>query len=85
MPFFNLAESPEIIGEAIATLFNQPRSTLRKKSGRTMLSADLAKEFGIRDAKGRYPPSLRQLRQVLSNSNGSWDAFVDFLKRKYQT
>lgn len=50
------SESPEFAGLVIAALANEP--DLIERSGQTLVSAELAIEFGIRDVDGRQPVPL---------------------------
>ena len=50
-------ETPEFTGHVIAAVFRDPdRMSL---SGQTLIGAELAMQYGIRDAGGRQPPSCR--------------------------
>ncbi len=51
------AETPEFTGHIIWALFNDPQ--LMERSGRTLIGAEAAREYGITDAGGRQPPSYR--------------------------
>jgi hypothetical protein len=58
------ADSPELIGEAIARLSVDP--TLMEKSGHVQLIAELADEYGLTEADGRKPridEFTRELRE----------------------
>jgi NAD(P)-dependent dehydrogenase (short-subunit alcohol dehydrogenase family) len=51
------AETPEFTGRIIGALFESPeRMTL---SGQTLIGAEIAARFGIKDAAGKEPPSYR--------------------------
>jgi NAD(P)-dependent dehydrogenase (short-subunit alcohol dehydrogenase family) len=53
------AETPELTGHVIWALFNDPdRMNL---SGQTVIGAELAVQYGIKDEDGRQPPSYREL------------------------
>ncbi len=56
------AETPELTGHLIWALFNDPR--LMDKSGQTFIGAELAAEYGIKDAGDREPPSYRDLHGI---------------------
>jgi len=56
--FLANAESPELIGRVIDALHRDPRRMDR--SGRVLIVAELAEEFGIREADGRQPKSNRE-------------------------
>lgn len=50
-------ETPEYTGHIIWRLFNDP--DLLSMSGQTVIGADMGKRYGITDANGGYPPSVR--------------------------
>lgn len=50
-------ETPEFTGHVIWGLYTDP--ALAQKNGQTLIGADLAMEYGIRDEGGRQPPSCR--------------------------
>jgi len=56
------AETPELTGHVIWALFNDP--DLMEVSGKTLIGAELAAEYGIVDEGGRRPPSYRTLFDV---------------------
>ena len=58
----DIAETPELTGHLIWALFNDP--ALMKKSGQTWIDAELAREYGIADDRGRQPPSYRDLHGI---------------------
>ena len=51
---FDLSESPEYIGRAVAALAAD-RNAMRK-TGQLLWAANLAKEYGFTDIDGRYIP-----------------------------
>ncbi len=53
------AETPQFTGRVIAALYRD--SALMGKSGRTLVGAELAEEYGIKDINGRQPPSHRPM------------------------
>nr|WP_090274984.1 SDR family NAD(P)-dependent oxidoreductase [Mycolicibacterium komanii] len=55
-------ETPEFTGHLIWALFNDPR--LMDKSGQTFIGAELAAEYGIKDAGDGEPPSYRDLHGI---------------------
>jgi len=57
--FLETAESPEFNGHVIAALQADPE--LPALSGQTLVSAEAARRYGIRDRNGREPPSYRQM------------------------
>jgi NAD(P)-dependent dehydrogenase (short-subunit alcohol dehydrogenase family) len=56
------AETPELTGHVIWALYNDPE--LMGVSGRTLIGAELAALYGIRDEDGRQPPSYRDMFDV---------------------
>ena len=56
------AETPELTGHLIWALFNDP--ALMEKSGQTLIGAELAVEYGIKDDGDRQPPSYRDLHGI---------------------
>ncbi len=56
------AETPELTGHVIWGLYNDP--DLMEVSGQTLIGAELAVKYGIRDEDGRQPPSYRELFDV---------------------
>lgn len=53
------AETPELTGHVIWALYNDPH--LMELSGQTLIGAELAVKYGIKDEGGRQPPSYRDL------------------------
>jgi len=58
--YFDLSnsESPQFIGRAVAHLWNDPK--LLEKSGRVLVAAEIAREYGFTDVDGKQPKSLRK-------------------------
>ncbi len=56
------AETPEFTGHVIWALCNDPQ--LMDMSGRTVIGAEMATRYGIKDQGGRQPSSYRQTHQV---------------------
>ena len=50
-------ETPEFTGKVIAALYADPNIML--KSGRVVIGAEAALEYGFKDINGSEPPSLR--------------------------
>jgi NAD(P)-dependent dehydrogenase (short-subunit alcohol dehydrogenase family) len=50
-------ETPQFVGQVIDALYRDPQ--LMARSGKTLVVAELAEHYGIRDAEGRQPMSLR--------------------------
>jgi NAD(P)-dependent dehydrogenase (short-subunit alcohol dehydrogenase family) len=57
-----IAESPEFTGHVVAALAADPG--VLAVSGRTLIGAEVARQYGISDAGGRRPPSVRDLMSV---------------------
>ncbi|CAL8102820.1 unnamed protein product [Calicophoron daubneyi] len=60
-----LALAPEIPGRVVAALSAQSRKSLAKQSGRCLLVAELARQFGLRQHDRSYPRSPRSLKSLL--------------------
>ncbi|VDN40196.1 unnamed protein product [Gongylonema pulchrum] len=58
-------ETPEFAGKAVVTLATDPN--VMKKTGRTLIAADLGIDYKFRDIDGRQPESLRGLKMLLSH------------------
>jgi len=58
----DIAETPEFTGHVIAALASDP--DLLAVSGRTLIGAEVARQYGISDRDGRQPPSVRELMSV---------------------
>ena len=56
------AETPELTGHVIWALYNDPE--LMELTGQTLIGAELAVKYGIRDEGDRQPPSYRELFDV---------------------
>ncbi len=57
-----IAETPEFTGHVIAALAADP--DVLAVSGRTLIGAEVARQYGISDRDGRQPPSMRELMHV---------------------
>jgi hypothetical protein len=55
-------ETPEFTGHIIWALYNDPN--LMELSGQTVIGAEMAVKYGIKDEGGRQPPSFRDLHKV---------------------
>lgn len=53
------AETPEFIGRVVAALANDP--DLAARSGRTLITAEAALDYGVTDIEGNQPDSHREL------------------------
>jgi NAD(P)-dependent dehydrogenase (short-subunit alcohol dehydrogenase family) len=58
----DIAETPEFTGHVIAALAADP--DVLALSGRTLIGAEVAQQYGITDTNGRRPPSVRELMHV---------------------
>jgi NAD(P)-dependent dehydrogenase (short-subunit alcohol dehydrogenase family) len=57
-----MVETPEFTGHVIWALYNDPQ--LMEMSGQTLIGAELAVKYGIKDEGGRQPPSFRDTHKV---------------------
>jgi NAD(P)-dependent dehydrogenase (short-subunit alcohol dehydrogenase family) len=57
-----MAETPEFTGHVIWALYIDPK--LMELSGQTLIGAELAVQYGIKDEGGRQPPSFRDTHKV---------------------
>ncbi len=60
--FGETAETPEFTGHIIWALYRDPG--LMEMSGLTVIGAEMAVKYGIKDAGGRQPPSYRTTHKV---------------------
>lgn len=56
-------ETPEFTGHVIWGLYNDP--ALPERSGKTVIGAEMAREYGFTDVNGRQPPSYRDTHKVV--------------------
>lgn len=56
------AETPEFTGHIIWAMYNDPQ--LMELSGQTVIGAEMAVKYGIKDAGGKQPKSYRETHQV---------------------
>ena len=56
------AETPELTGHVIWALYNDPELT--ELTGHTLIGAELALKYGIKDEGDRQPPSYREMFDV---------------------
>lgn len=71
------AESPEFVGRCVVALLTDPR--LMAKTGKILLTADLAREYGLRFDDGRWPIGSRQLNRVAFLLWPTWAGLLSFL------
>lgn len=57
--FMKQGETPEFTGRVIHALARDPE--LMSRSGQTLITAELARSYGITEADGRVPPSYREM------------------------
>jgi len=57
--FMKVAESPEFTGRVIRALYDDPE--LMTLSGQTLIGAEIARKYGIKDDNGVEPPSYREM------------------------
>jgi NAD(P)-dependent dehydrogenase (short-subunit alcohol dehydrogenase family) len=62
----SITETPEFTGHIIWALFNDPK--LMEMSGQTVIGAETAVHYGIKDEGGRQPSSYRVTHQVAPHS-----------------
>ena len=60
-------ETPEFTGHVIWALHTDP--ALLERSGQTVIGAEMAVRYGIKDAGGRQPPSYRDTYKVMPHQN----------------
>ncbi|MGW0560958.1 SDR family oxidoreductase [Streptomyces sp. NPDC003016] len=72
VPEFAIAESPVLVGRAVAALAADPGK--RRWNGRSLSSGQLAKEYGFTDADGSRPDAWLYFKEVV---RGDKDAPVD--------
>jgi hypothetical protein len=58
-----MSESPEFTGHLIWALYNDPK--MMEKNGKTIIGAELALDYGIKDTGGKQPPSYRDTHGVV--------------------
>ena len=57
-PFWEIAETPEFTGRLISAIYRDPKRA--EKSGKVLIGAEAALEYGIKDEGGKQPPSHRE-------------------------
>jgi hypothetical protein len=58
----DVLETPEFTGHIIWALYNDPN--LMEMSGQTVIGAEMAVKYGIKDEGGKQPPSYRDTHKV---------------------
>jgi len=64
---FMNGETTEFAGISVVALANDPH--VLRKTGRILLTADLATEYGFNDLDGRVIPSMRSVGYLLEAAN----------------
>lgn len=64
------AETPELTGHVIWALYNDPK--LLEMNGQTLIGAELAVKYGIKDEGGRQPPSYRDMHGIAPHAQYSY-------------
>jgi NAD(P)-dependent dehydrogenase (short-subunit alcohol dehydrogenase family) len=59
-------ETTEFTGHIIWALYNDPK--IMEVSGQTLIGAEVARKYSIKDADGQQPPSYREMFQVAPHS-----------------
>ena len=57
--FIETAETPQFIGHILHAIANDPKG--EEVSGRTVIAAEIAKRYGIKDRGDKEPPSYREM------------------------
>ena len=57
--FIATAETPQFIGHIVHALANDPKGN--ELSGHTVISAEIAARYNIKDREGKEPPSYREM------------------------
>ncbi|MEM8639675.1 MAG: SDR family NAD(P)-dependent oxidoreductase [Cyanobacteria bacterium P01_G01_bin.54] len=70
-------EAPDFIGRVIAALAADPQ--IMERSGKLQIAAELAEEWGITDAQGRSPASLRSLRFLMPLGLPELQPYADWI------
>jgi len=58
-PFWEIAETPHFTGHLIAAIYRDPKRA--EKSGKVLIGAEAALEYGLKDEGGKQPPSHRAM------------------------
>ncbi|KAL4238078.1 Dehydrogenase reductase SDR member [Mactra antiquata] len=67
-------ETIEFTGQCVAALANDP--DIMKVSGKTVLTCDLARKYGLKDKEGRVTMDITQVNVLLNRSGHSWLAYL---------
>ena len=80
---FEKGESVEFAGKSIRYLAAD--GNLASKTGRILMTAELAEEYGFQDVDGRPVASMRQVNNVLGHMGHAWLASIvpDFVRIPY--
>ena len=63
----NQIETPEFTGHIVWALYNDPE--LASLNGQTVIGAEMAMRYGIKDEGGRQPPSYRDTHKVVPHTH----------------
>lgn len=55
--FAEIVETPQFTGDILRAIANDPNNM--RLSGKTLIGAEIALEYGLKDRTGRQPPSYR--------------------------
>jgi len=72
---FEEGETTEFAGRAVVHLANDKNNI--QKTGRILVTSDLAAEYGFTDVDGRHPPSFRSLNELLKR--GQWNRTASYV------
>lgn len=77
---FAEGETPEFAGKCIAAMAADPE--IMKKTGKIVMTADLAREYGLQDEPGHKPLDMRQINNSLRMSGHTYLAWFipDFIR-----
>jgi len=74
---FENGESTEFSGKCVVALATDP--SLMKKTGRVLSNGDLASEYGLYDANGSQPMSIRSVKSGLLLLGGAFGVIANFI------
>ena len=78
---FDDGQSTEFPGMAVVHLASDPR--IMRKTGRTLMVTDLAREYGFRDLDGQIHGDIRSLKKVLQYEG--WDRLASLVPEFIRT
>jgi len=74
---FEQGESTEFAGQCLVALAADPR--LMAKTGRILMTSELACEYGLYDSDGRQPASIRSIKTGLEHLGGVFAVVAQFV------